>query len=127
MCAFDSAPLWSFVPQSSWLYFDQNELDVPVDGPLTVGEIIPCRGVNGGGGGCPAANEAFPKSMVVGGVGHLDRNLFGFEVSGFTAQTLRQDPPQIQAWPDEGAMWNLTPSQEPDLGLSVSRPILAHL
>ena len=55
------------------------------------------------------------------------REIFGFEVTAFSNDDLRDREPSIESWPNNAVMWSLTPTQENDLGLSVSRPTFAHV
>ena len=123
--AFDGHNLFSFAPLTTWREISSN-LQVPVDGPMTAGEVIPCRGA-GGAGACSSGIDANVRSMVVGGVGEVGREIFGFEVSGFTPNQLRDRQPSLESWPRDAKMWSLTEIDEADLGLAVSRPTLAHV
>ena len=123
--AFDGYNLFSFAPQTTWKHIVADEA-VAVDGPLSAGELIPCRSA-GGGAGCPSGTDAPVKSMLVGGVGMAGREIFGFELSQFSNDVLREREAQIKRWPNQAVMWSLTRNQEADLGKTVSRPTLAHV
>ena len=123
--AFDGYNLFSFAPQTTWKHIVADE-KVAVDGPLSAGEVIPCRSA-GGGLDCPTGADAPVKSMLVGGVGTSGRELFAFELSQFPNNVLREREANINRWPDQAIMWSLTRNQESDLGFTVSRPALAHV
>lgn len=123
--AFDGYNLFSFVPQTTWENI-VSDGSVPIDGPMSAGEVVPCRNASGGGG-CPNGAEAAVKSMVVGGVGEAGRELFGFEMTDFSNNSLRDRDATLNRWPNTAVMWSLTDTQEADLGLTVSRPALAHV
>jgi hypothetical protein len=123
--AFDGQNLFSFAPLSTWNKIPVNA-QVSVDGPMVAGEVIPCRGA-GGAGACPSGIDAKVRSMVVGGVGEAGREIFGLEISGFTPNQLRDRQPNLNSWPRDAVMWSLTDKNEADLGLTVSRPTLAHV
>lgn len=130
--AFDGYNLFSFVPFTTWRNHqsDPNTPNLEIDGPISAGELITCRS-SGGGGACPSGAEADVKSMVIGGTGGAGRELFGFEVTQFTNNELRDRDPNLNRWPNQAAMWSLThdkgANSESDLGYTVSRPALAHV
>ena len=130
--AFDGYNLFSFVPFTTWrnIRSKPNEPNLKIDGPLVAGELIPCRSA-AGGGTCPSGADAPVKSMLVGGVGEAGRELFGFELSRFSNDDLRDRDPRLNRWPNDAVMWSLThnvgPRAEASLGLTVSRPALAHV
>ncbi|MBM4291772.1 MAG: hypothetical protein FJ138_10250, partial [Deltaproteobacteria bacterium] len=129
--AFDGLALFSFVPRTSWrLWAARREAsEVRVDGPLAVADLIPCRAVSGAGTpACPVGRVVETRPVVVGAVGAVGAEVFGFEVP-FSAEALRAEAPALSSWPQGAAMWSLTPEGAGGnpLGRAVSRPALTHV
>jgi hypothetical protein len=126
--AFDGHNLFSFIPKSSWeAWGTRKEWEFSVGGPIVAKDILPCRSITGANiNNCPSAQNVIPRTMIVGAVGKGSRNIYGFELK-YSVDNLRDSEPNINAWPNNAVLWNLTSREERDLGLAVSRPILINV
>lgn len=142
----DGRELFTFVPRLSFGDLEAGA-DSPgdgalnADGPLTVGEVVRCRSLGEGQQDCPADDGALEfHSMIVGGLGGGGANLFGVDISEATALLRLPDPfgridgDDLRAWDVINAAgvtgldaFGAPTRDEPQLGLTVSRPLLTHV
>ena len=130
--ASDGVEVLNFMPRDAW--GDITNTEAPVDGPLNVADIVPCRALNGGGNAaCPDQLNFEP--WLFGGVGREGASLFGVRLSAARALTAEVDRPldveqDIRpdgVW-DVGAADLANPGLEDlTIGSANSRPAVTHV
>jgi hypothetical protein len=133
--ATDGREVLNFVPRLAW--DRMKDAETPVDGPLDVADVVPCRSVGENGpADCPSAPEDWAfQAWMVGGGGEVGANVFGVNLTRIGA--LAADPDRLlDPVADIGGdgIWDLESADivnanmpPPRLGLSVSRPVLTHV
>ncbi|MEZ4467638.1 MAG: PilC/PilY family type IV pilus protein, partial [bacterium] len=133
--AHDGREVFNVVPRAAWGRMGESE--TPVDGPLDVADIVPCRTIGEGGpADCPSEPDNWKfQAWLVGGVGTGGANYFGVNMTKAMGLARDLDRP-LDADQDfgRGAIWdtlsddianaNIPP---PPMGLAVSRPVLTHV
>ncbi len=138
--ADDGHEVINFLPRTSWQNVKSGAH--PVDGPLAVADVAACRSLGAGRQECPAeADQLRFFTLLAGGVGDVAANIFGMDVTPLTEIADRaQDDASVDAndvWPTDdtyAGTWDVISDQQngvpywdPQLGRSVSRPLLTHV
>ncbi|MCA9524767.1 MAG: hypothetical protein KC549_00535, partial [Myxococcales bacterium] len=133
--ANDGREIFNIVPRAAW--GRMAEAETPMDGPLDVADVVPCRTIGEGGpADCPSEPENWQfQAWLVGGVGVGGDNYFGVNMTRATGLARDADRPMDPAQDfGAGAVWDTVSSDiinenipPPPMGLAVSRPVLTHV
>ena len=131
----DGFEVLNFIPRETWKLLSTASSSVPLNGPLSVAEVMECRSFVNARPGCPtAADELKFRTLVTGGIGKGGGNLFGVDVTGLGALLDENNATVLSlaatfsgANADRPYMWDVTIAQEAQLGRSISRPVLAQV
>lgn len=136
--AKDGVEVVNFMPSAAWKKLVTGE--APVDGPLGVADIVPCRRLDGAGGGnCPA--DLTFEAWMFGGTGRSAANIFGVRIKSPLDLANNADR-QLDLDGDVGradGLWDKTQDDisesvaalggnpENTLGSGTSRPAVTHV
>lgn len=114
--ATDGVEVVNFMPSAAWKKLVTGE--APVDGPLGVADIVPCRQIDGGGGGdCPA--DLNFEAWMFGGTGRSAANIFGVRIKSPRELADNTDR-QLDLDNDVGRADGLWDKTQVDIGESIS-------
>lgn len=129
--AVDGVEILNLLPGAGWGNLITGE--APMDGPLAVADLVPCRSVEGGNNECP--EQLNFEAWLVGTSGRSSANIFGLRLS--SARALLADPDRaldLDSDVGEGGVWDkgaddLQSEVLPELTLAgaSSRPTLTHV
>lgn len=129
--ALDGVEVFNLLPGAGWGQLVNGE--APMDGPLSVADIVPCRALGAGDEQCP--EELNFEAWLVGSTGRSASNLFGIRLSA--ARAWMDDPDRaidLAADVGDDGLWDKGPDDLrsdvlPELTLAgaSSRPVLTHV